>query len=41
MTPGTYAADAESVPEARFVQDPEGPVLAEWGNDDHTPHPHR
>jgi AraC-like DNA-binding protein len=23
MTPGTYAADAESVPEVRFVQDPE------------------
>jgi AraC-like DNA-binding protein len=41
MTPGTFAADAESVPEVRFVQDPEGPVLAEWGDDDHTPHPHR
>jgi AraC-like DNA-binding protein len=41
MTPGTYATDAESVPEVRFVQDPEGPVVAEWRNDDHTPHPHR
>jgi AraC-like DNA-binding protein len=41
MTPGTYAADAESAPEVRFVQDPGGPVLAEWGNDDHTEHPHR
>jgi AraC-like DNA-binding protein len=41
MTPGAYVADAESVPEVRFVQDPEGPVPAEWGDDDHTPHPHR
>ena len=41
MTPGTYAADAESVPEVRFVQDPEVPVRAEWGNDDYTPHSSR
>jgi transcriptional regulator GlxA family with amidase domain len=38
LTPGTYAADAESVPEVRFVQDPEGPVGAESKNDNHTPH---
>jgi AraC-like DNA-binding protein len=41
MTPGAYAADAESAPEVRFVQDPEGSVPTEWGNDNHTPHPHR
>ena len=41
ITPGTYAADAESVPEVRFVQDPDVSVLAEWGNDDHPPHPNR
>jgi AraC-like DNA-binding protein len=41
MTPGTYAADAESVLEVRFVQDPEGLLPAEWENDDHTPDPHR
>jgi AraC-like DNA-binding protein len=39
MTPGAYAADAESVPGVRFVQDPKGPVLAEWGNDHTTPPP--
>jgi AraC-like DNA-binding protein len=41
VTPGTYAADAESVPEVRFVQDPDGPVPAEWGNDHHTRDPNR
>jgi AraC-like DNA-binding protein len=41
MTPGAYAAEAESVPEVRFVQDLERPVPAEWENDDHTPDTHR
>ena len=40
-TPGNYAADAEPVPEVRFVQDPEGSLRAEWGNDNHTAHPQR
>jgi AraC-like DNA-binding protein len=41
LTPGTYATDAESVPDVRFVQDLEGPVPAQWRNDDHPSHPHR